>query len=104
MNRKIIDAASLASVAVLFGVAVWLAVGGEGPRGADNLSIQSKIVLLDMVPFSFGFFWLLFRYGATAVKRFPRVFGPRGMLFYFALIVGGAALIIRWSAVLLSGR
>jgi hypothetical protein len=102
MLKKIIDVISLASIAVFFGVAVWLATWGEGPRAPGQLSIQSKMVLLDAAPVTFGFIWLIFRYARAAVERFPRVFGPRGLLFYFVLIFGGGAFVLRWCVVILS--
>jgi hypothetical protein len=102
MKRKILDVIALASIAVFLGVAVWVAIWGEGPRGAGHLSVQSKVVLLDAAPVTFGVIWLLFRYARAAVERFPRVFGTRGLLFYFLLIFGGGALILRWCEVILS--
>ena len=52
--KGFLDVISLAAIAVFLGVAVWLAMWGEGPRGLRHLSIQSKIVLLDGFPFMFG--------------------------------------------------
>ena len=102
MIKKIIDVISLASIAVFFGVAAWFAIWGEGPHAPGRLSLESKIVLLDGVPVTFGFIWLIFRYARAAVERFPRVFGPRGLLFYFVLIFGGGAFVLRWCVVILS--
>jgi hypothetical protein len=89
---KIIDVISLASAAVFFGVGVWLAIWGEGPRAFGHWSVQSKILVWDAAPFIFGGIWLIVRYAKTAVERFPRVFGRRGLLFYSVLVLAGVKL------------
>jgi hypothetical protein len=93
--KKFLDVISLASIAVVIGVGVWLAVWGEAPRPAGHLSIQSKIIAWDVVPGAFGINWLIFRYAKVAVERFPRVFGRRGLLFYFAFVLIGSLLFVR---------
>jgi hypothetical protein len=61
---------------------------GESPRAPGHLSIQLKILLWDLAPTAFGVNWLIIRYAKAAVERFPRVFGRRGLLFYFACFLG----------------
>jgi hypothetical protein len=75
---------------------------GEWPRGPGHLSLQSKIALWDGTPFAFSVIWLIFRYARAATERFPRVFGTRGLLFYFLLIFGGGAVVLRWCVVILA--
>jgi hypothetical protein len=99
MIKKILDVISLTSLAVVIGVGVWLAVWGEAPRAAGHLSIQSKIIAWDVVPGAFGFSWLIIRYAKAAAERFPRVFGHRGLLFYFVLVFVGGALFVRWFSI-----
>jgi hypothetical protein len=89
MIKKILDIISLTSLAVFFGVIIWLAIWGESPRAPGHLSIQSKIVVWNGAPFVFGGIWLLIRYANAAVERFPRVFGHLGLLFWFALFLAG---------------
>ena len=95
MIKKTIDVISLASIAVFLGVAVWLAIWGEGPRGPGHWSTQSKILIWDGAPFVFGVSWLIVRYANAARERFPRVFGPRGILFYFVLVLTGVIILQR---------
>jgi hypothetical protein len=95
MIKKILDVISFTSLAVIVGVGVWLAVWGEAPRASGHLSIQSKIIAWNVVPGAFGFSWLIVRYANAARERFPRVFGHRGLLFYFALVVAGVVLLER---------
>jgi hypothetical protein len=87
-----IDVISLAFIAVAIGVILRFSIWGESPRAPEHLSIESKILVWDLVPFSFGFFWLLARYANAGAERFPRVFGllfgRRGLLFYFACFLG----------------
>jgi hypothetical protein len=103
--KKILDVISLASIAVVTGVGVWLAVWGEAPRAAGHLSIQSKIIAWDVILGAFGFTWLIFRYAKAAAERFPLVFGGpghHGLLFYFAFVfIGG--LVLLHSVALISG-
>jgi hypothetical protein len=87
MIKKILDVISLASIAVFLGVVIWGVIWGEAPRAPGHLSIQSKIILWDVIPCAFGVNWLIFRYAKAAVERFPRVFGHRGLLFYFVLVL-----------------
>jgi hypothetical protein len=95
MIKKILDVISLASIAVIIGVVVWLAIWGESPRAPGHLSIQSKILGWDAAPVVFGVNWLIIRYAKASAKRFPRVFGHRGLLFYFALVLAGVVLLER---------
>src|SRR5689334_25124758 len=92
MIKKILDVVSLTSIVVMVGVILWFAIWGESPRAPGHLSIQSKILDWDCAPFAFGFIWLIIRYANVAADRFPRafglVFGPRGLLFYFACFLG----------------
>jgi hypothetical protein len=87
MFKKSLDIISLAAVAVFVGVAIWVAVWGESPREIGHISIQSKMIVADGVPFAFGVIWLIVRYANAAVARFPYLLGfspgrpPR--LFYF---------------------
>jgi hypothetical protein len=90
MTKKIIDAISLAFIAVAIGVILRFSIWGESPRAPGHLSIESKILVWDLVPFLFGFFWLLFRYANALTTRFPFLFshvGRPGLLFYFAQLV-----------------
>jgi hypothetical protein len=98
--KKSLDVISLASVAVFLGVVVWFAIWGESPRAPGHLSIQSKIVVWDVAPLTFGVIWLLIRYADAAAERFPRVFGHRGLLFYFVFFLGGVVLLERLFLVL----
>jgi lipoprotein NlpI len=106
MFKKSLDVISLASVAVFLGVAVWVAIWGESPRVPGHLSIESKIIVSEVVPVSFGVIWLIFRYARVATERFPLIFGRpghpgfrnRGLLFYFVAIFGGAAVLLTWIA------
>jgi hypothetical protein len=62
------------------------------------LSIESKIIVWDLIPFSFGFFWLLFRYTNTLAAKFPFLFNRAsrpGLLFYFAQFVIGLVFLER---------
>jgi hypothetical protein len=59
------------------------------------LSIQSKIIVWDAAPNALGVSWLIVRYAKAARERFPLVFGHRGLLFYFALILVGVVLLER---------
>ena len=95
MTKKILDVISLSSIAVFLGVIVWAAIWGEAPRAPGHLSIQSKIVVWDAAPLALGVSWLIVRYAKTAVERFPRVFGRRGLLFYFVLVLAGVILLQR---------
>ena len=92
MIKKTLDLISFESVAAFLGVVVWLAKWGEGARGPGHWSIQSKILVWDAAPFIFGGIWLIVRYAKTAVERFPRVFGRRGLLFYSVLVLAGVKL------------
>jgi hypothetical protein len=95
MIKKILDVISLASIVVFFGVVIWGAIWGEGPRAPGHLSIQSKIVAWDAAPLAFGVSWLLIRYAKAAAERFPRVFGHRGFLFYFVFFLAGCVFFVR---------
>jgi hypothetical protein len=95
MTKKIIDVISLASVTVFLGVALWLAIRGEGPRVPGHWSVEAKIVVWDGAVFVFGFSWLIVRYANAARTRFPLVFGQRGLLFYFVLVLSGVILVQR---------
>jgi hypothetical protein len=97
MIKKILDVISLTSIAVFFGVVVWFAIWGESPRAAGHLSIQSKIIAWDVAPGAFGVSWLLIRYANAAAERFPRVFGHRGLLFYFVFLLAGYVFLVRLS-------
>lgn len=99
MTKKIIDVVSLTSIAVFLGVAIWLAIWGEGPRVPGHWSMQSKIIVWDIAPCAFGLNWLIFRYAKAAEERFPRL---RGLLFYFALILIGVALLERLFLIIIS--
>ena len=106
MSKKILDGISFASIAVLLGVILWVALWGESFWVVGHLSIQSVIVLGDLVPFTFGVLWLLWRYAKVLTERFPLIFGRpghhglrnRGLLFYFVAILGGAAVLLTWIA------
>jgi hypothetical protein len=101
MTKRIIDVISLASIAVFLGVGMSFAIWGESPRVPGHLSIESKIVLWDGAPVTFGVIWLIFRYANAAREKFPLVFGNpgrRGLLFYFLAIFGGAAVLLTWVA------
>jgi hypothetical protein len=95
MIKKSLDVISLTSLAVVFGVVVWLAIWGESPRAPGHLSIQSKILVWDLAPTAFGVIWLLIRYANAAAERFPRVFGHRGLLFYFVFFLAGCVFFVR---------
>jgi hypothetical protein len=95
MIKKILDVISITSLAVITGVGIWLAIWGEAPRAPGHLSIQSKIIAWNVVPGAFGLSWLIARYANAARERFPRVFGHRGLLFYFAVFLAGVILIER---------
>jgi hypothetical protein len=99
MIKKTLDVISLTSLAVFFGVLGWGAIWGEGPRAPGHLSTQSKILVWDAAPLTFGFSWLIIRYAKAAAERFPRVFGHRGLLFYFVLIFVGGAVFVRWFSI-----
>jgi hypothetical protein len=87
MFKKSLDIISLAAVAVFVGVGIWLAVWGESPREPGHISIQSKMIVADVVPLAFGVIWLIFRYANAAVATYPYllVFSPGHppRLFYF---------------------
>jgi hypothetical protein len=89
--KKGVDVISLAFIAVAIGVILRFTIWGESPRALGHLSIESKILLWDFVPFLFGFFWLIFRYTNALAARFPLLFshaGRRpGLLFYFVQLV-----------------
>jgi len=88
--KKGVDVISLAFMAVAIGVILRFSIWGESPRAPGHLSIESKILVWDLVPFSFGFLWLLFRYTNALAARFPFLFshaGRPGLLFYFAQLV-----------------
>jgi hypothetical protein len=95
MIKKIIDVISLASLGLFFGVIVWAAIWGEEPRAPGHLSVQSKIIVWDTAPVAFGVSWLIVRYAKAAVEKFPRVFGRRGLLFYFVQVLVGVVLLER---------
>jgi hypothetical protein len=95
MIKKIIDVISLTSVVTLLGVVAWLAIWGEEPREPGHWPVQSKILVWDAAPFVFGGNWLIVRYAKTATEKFPLVFGRRGLLFYFVLILTGVILVQR---------
>jgi hypothetical protein len=95
MVKKSLDVISLTSIAVVVGVLVWLAIWGEGPRAAGQLSIQSKILVWDAAPVVFGGNWLIVRYAKVAAEKLPRVFGHRGLLFYFVFFLAGVILLER---------
>jgi hypothetical protein len=62
------------------------------------LSIESKIIVRDIVPFSFGLIWLIVRYTNALGTRFPFLFshdGKPGLLFYFAQVVIGLVFLER---------
>jgi hypothetical protein len=99
--KKGVDVISLTSIAVAIAVILRFSIWGESPRAPGHLSMESKILVWDLAPFSFGFIWLLFRYVNVAAERFPRTFRllfgpPRGLAFYFALIVVGGPLLVLW--------
>jgi hypothetical protein len=94
--KKVLDVISLVAVAVFFAVVLWVAIRGEEPRAPGHLSIQSKLIVWDLAPAAFGFNWLIFRYAKAAAERFPRVFGIRGLLFYFGLIFVCGPLLLFW--------
>ena len=101
MFKKSLDVISLASIAVVLGVAVWVAIWGESPRAPGHLSIESKIIVSEVVPVSFGVIWLIFRYANAAREKFPLVFGGpgrRGLLFYFVFVFGGGLVLLTWVA------
>ena len=96
--KKGVDVISLAFIAVAIGVILRLSIWGESPRAPGHLSIESKIIVWDIIPFSFGFFWLLFRYTSALAARFPFLFsrdGKPGLLFYFVNLVLGLAFLER---------
>jgi hypothetical protein len=95
MIKKILDVISITSLAVITGVGIWLVIWGEAPRAPGHLSIQSKIIAWNVVPGAFGLSWLIVRYANAARERFPRVFGHRGLLFYFAVFLAGVILLER---------
>jgi hypothetical protein len=98
MTKKIIDVISLAPIAIVIGVILRFSIWGESPRAPGHLSIESKILVWDLVPFLFGFFWLLFRYTNALAARFPFLFyhaGRPGLLFYFAQFVIGLVFLER---------
>jgi hypothetical protein len=88
--KKGVDVISFAFIAVALGVILRFSIWGESPRAPGHLSIESKIILSDFVPFLFGFFWLLFRYANALGARFPFLFsrdGRPGLLFYFVQLI-----------------
>jgi hypothetical protein len=96
--KKGVDVISLAFIAVAIGVILRFSVWGESPRAPEHLSIESKIIVWDIVPFSFGFIWLIARYANALGRRFPFLFshdGRRGLLFYFAQFVLALAFFER---------
>jgi hypothetical protein len=95
MIKKILDVISITSLAVITGVGMWIAIWGEAPRAPGHLSTQSKIIAWNVVPGAFGLSWLIVRYANAARERFPRVFGHRGLLFYFAFFLAGVILLER---------
>lgn len=95
MTKKLIDVISLASVIVFLGVALWLAIWGEGPRVPGHWSVAAKIVVWDGAVFVFGVSWLIVRYANAAREKVPFVFGQRGLLFYFVLVLSGVILVQR---------
>jgi len=86
MTKKIIDALSAVSVAIFLGIAIEAALWGESPRLPGHLSIESKIILWDMVPLLFGFIWLLVRYAETLRDTFQGVFGSWWKLAFAACV------------------
>jgi len=95
MIKKIVDVLSLASIAVFVGVVIWLAMWGASPHAPGRLPIQSKLLGWDAVPIMFGVNWLIVRYANSAIEKFPRAFGRRGLLFYFSLVLAGFILLSR---------
>jgi len=96
--KKGVDVISLAFIAVALGVISRFSIWGESPRSPGHLSIESKIILWDFVPFTFGFFWLLFRYANALAARFPFLLshdGKPGLLFYFMNLVVGLVFLER---------
>jgi hypothetical protein len=96
MIKKVLDAISITSLAIVMGVGIWLAIWGEAPRAPGHLSIQSKIIAWNVVPGAFGLSWLIVRYANSAREKFPRIFGGpdrHGLLFYFGLVLAGVVLL-----------
>jgi hypothetical protein len=103
MDKKILDAFSLASIAAFLGVIVWVIVGGEEPHAPGHWSTQSLIVLWDIVPCAFGLMWLTFRYAQNLKDKFPLLLGrpgQHGLLFYFAFALLAYVFIGRFVAFL----
>jgi hypothetical protein len=106
MLKKSLDVISLASIAVFLGIAAWIAIWGDPPRSSKESKILIAVIVLEIVPVSFGVIWLIFRYAKVLTERFPLVFGRpghpglrnRGLLFYFVAIFGGAAALLTWVA------
>jgi hypothetical protein len=100
MFKKSLDIISLAAVAVFVGVGIWLAVWGESPREPGHISIQSKMIVADVVPLAFGVIWLIFRCeccgGKVSVplRLQPRP-SPAPVLFYERRLCGMADLECR---------
>lgn len=77
--KKGIDVISLAFIAVAIGVILRFSIWGKSPRALGHLSIESKILLWDFVPFLFGFLWLIFGYTNALAARFPLLFSHAGL-------------------------
>jgi hypothetical protein len=108
--KKGVDVVSLASLALFVGVWIWVATWAESPRAPGHISVESKILVWNGVPFVFGGNWLLVRYAKAATEKFPLVFGrpgapgiprQRGLLFYFVCIFIGGLVCLRWVATIL---
>jgi hypothetical protein len=88
VSQKIIDAISAVSVAIFLGIAVKFVVWGETPRPPGHLSIDSKIVVWNLVPLLFGSMWLLVRYANTLRDKFQSVFGSWWKLAFSGCVFG----------------
>jgi hypothetical protein len=85
--KKCVDAVSLAFMAIGVSIFLRVKIWGEPARTFGHLPIEVKILLWDLVPFSFGLIWLIARYANPLAARFPFLFsraGRHGLLFYFA--------------------
>jgi len=89
MTKKIIDAISAVSVAIFLGIAIKFALWGESLRPPGHLSIESKILVWNGVPFLFGFIWLPVRYANALRDKFQSVFGS-----WWKLAFGGCVFVI----------
>ena len=94
--KKCVDVVSLVFIAVGIGISLRIKIWPEPPHAFGHLPIEAEILLWDLVPFCFGFIWLLCRYANPLAAKYPFLFdrgGRLGLLFYFAQFVLGLVFL-----------